>query len=441
MLVALATVSLAVRLSCLTGLVASDDLGYSYFAEQIATGEYRLVPHHFAIRYGLLLPLAGLYRLFGVHEWTTLAIPLAASTLAPPLAALVALRLSGPVAAWIVGLLLASFPIEVRFATILVPEPLAGALLLLAALLVAAAHERGSPVLASVAGVALGWAYLTKETSVFVGAAFVLFAVWRRDWKLAGSLCLGAALVVAAELAWYWSQSGDLLFRPHALGEHNQTPEAVDANRELWYRLWKAYPRAMLVPNAEFGVHSTVALALAAAALALQRQARTLWLLLWTAVPGLYLNFGSTSWGTYWVMPAIPRYLGIIYPPLFLLAACLLADWMGRRGRRRVGVALLVVATFVVGVGAARLTRGTGFHTASVHRLRTIVAGARAGEHQLCGVTEAQPLGFMGSRWGRVLQILGPDVLGCGPTARRVVPDAGRLPMVELAPSRSVRGP
>ncbi len=73
MLGTLGGVAILVRLLRFTGLVASDDLGYSFFAEQIATGSDRMVPHRSAIRYGLLLPLAALYRVFpsvdfGVHS-------------------------------------------------------------------------------------------------------------------------------------------------------------------------------------------------------------------------------------------------------------------------------------------------------------------------------------------------------------------------------------
>src|SRR5688572_33137294 len=55
--------ALLVRLACFTGLIASDDLGYSGFALRIAQGTYELEPHHYAIRYGLLLPVAAFYQI------------------------------------------------------------------------------------------------------------------------------------------------------------------------------------------------------------------------------------------------------------------------------------------------------------------------------------------------------------------------------------------
>ena len=89
------------RPACATGLIGSDDLGYSEFAQRIAVGTYELEPHHYAICFGLIVPVAVLYRLFGVTEWTTIALPLVASTLAVPVLTLIGRRIFG----WRVGVI------------------------------------------------------------------------------------------------------------------------------------------------------------------------------------------------------------------------------------------------------------------------------------------------------------------------------------------------
>jgi len=82
-------VSLSTRLFCFTGLIGSDDIVYSIYAERIAEGTYRLEPHrHIALRYGVIVPVAAIYKAFGMHEWSTVMLPLLASSLAPVLAAL-----------------------------------------------------------------------------------------------------------------------------------------------------------------------------------------------------------------------------------------------------------------------------------------------------------------------------------------------------------------
>ena len=107
-------VSLIVRVICFTGLVGSDDIFYSAYAQQIVEGTYQLEHHHMAIRYGVILPVAAIYKVFGINEWSTVALPLLASSLAPVLAALVGFQLSGTIASWVAGLLLASFPVTVQ---------------------------------------------------------------------------------------------------------------------------------------------------------------------------------------------------------------------------------------------------------------------------------------------------------------------------------------
>ena len=182
-------VSLSTRLFCFTGLVGSDDIVYSIYAERIAEGTYRLEPHHthIALRYGVVVPVVAIYKAFGMHEWSTVMLPLLASSLAPVLAALLGVQLAGATAGWIAGLLLASFPVDVRYATILVPESMLQATILVAAIAYIAAGARQSALLSFTSGILLGLAYLIKEPAVFVVGAFCY--IRRRTKVLANRLC------------------------------------------------------------------------------------------------------------------------------------------------------------------------------------------------------------------------------------------------------------
>ena len=137
--------AILLRLTCLTGLIASDDLGYSGYAQLIAEGRYVLENHdvaahsglilpHYAIRYGLILPVGLILAVFGISEWSTIALPLFASSLSVVLLALIGARLFSLRVGLIAGLLLATFPLELRYATVLVPEAVAGCFVLLAVL-------------------------------------------------------------------------------------------------------------------------------------------------------------------------------------------------------------------------------------------------------------------------------------------------------------------
>jgi hypothetical protein len=117
--------ALLMRLACYTGLIASDDVGYSHFAQLIAQLHYKPELHHYALRYGLIIPLGALYALFGVREWTTVLLPILASAASVPAVMLIADKLLGRRVALLTGLLVATFPLALRYATILFPEPIA----------------------------------------------------------------------------------------------------------------------------------------------------------------------------------------------------------------------------------------------------------------------------------------------------------------------------
>jgi hypothetical protein len=265
----------------------------------------------------------------------------------------------------------------------------------------------------------LGISYLTKEPGAFVALAVLVYALARQRWRLALSLACGVAFVAAGELAWYWSQSGDLLFRLHAMAAHNGSDMAVAANENLAYRLWKTYPRMMLVPAVDFGLHSLLVVGLAGVALLWQRNVKTLFLLLWAVVPFLYLNFGSSSLQFYWALPSAPRYISLVYAPLFVLAASQLLLWADTM-HKRIVVAGLVGAVCVVGVASAARTRQIGYNTQDVKQLKSIAAAARQNQARIC-----QCSGPEGTRWQRALAIIAPDRLGCaGPSVLQVVPDS-----------------
>jgi 4-amino-4-deoxy-L-arabinose transferase-like glycosyltransferase len=312
MVIALLILSAAVRLICFTGLIASDDVGYASYAQKLSGGDYQLHAHHYALRYGVIVPLAALYHLFGIHEWTTIILPLVLSSLSPLLIALLALRLNGHTAAWIAGLMLATFPVEIRYASILVPEPLLQTAILAGVLLFLLALEHRSAMFIALSGMVCGAAYLVKEPAIFVSLALMVYTILRKEWRLAILFSLGTGMVIISELTWYWAQSGDFLFRVHSMAAHNQTAEAMEANQNLPYRLLMQYPKWMLEPNIHFGLHSVLAVVLSGIALLRRRSHATQLLMLWAAMPLLYLNFGSSSLRGYWALPAAPRYLSVV---------------------------------------------------------------------------------------------------------------------------------
>lgn len=205
--------------------------------------------------------------------------------------------------------------------------------------------------------------------ALFIDSAF------RRRWQKAFGVAAGVAAVVAVEHAYYLAVAGDLLFRPHAMARHNlgmlTNPNEIIDN--LGFRLFKAYPRMMLVPNKDFGLHSLSVLIFAGLALALFRRDRRIYLLLlWAMIPWLYLNFGTSSLTQYIVLPVAPRYIEFVYPPLILAAAWLLSELRSRSELATWAVAPGIAIVLVTGVICGLATRTTGYRTGQVAVLRVI---------------------------------------------------------------------
>lgn len=396
------------RLACTTGLIGSDDLAYSRYAQLIARHHYHPESIHYALRYGLTIPVAMLYGLLGLHEWTTFLLPLVASTASVPLLMMIGTRLVGPRTGLLAGVLLASFPVSLFYATILVPEPVAGLYVLLALLLYTETERRTRPgAFAVVAGLTLGISYVTKESAAFVVIAVVLDALLRKKWTVALGVSAGALAIVAAEHTYYLAATGDLLYRFHAMKMHEQSAMVLAVNQNLSYRLLKSYPRLMLLPNLSFGLHSTFTLVLLLG-LFKWRPSRTPLLLLWAIVPLLYLNFGSSSLTHFTALPVADRYLEFCYPPLFLLAGAVMDRWMTQPGRsvRTLRAALTCTAAVAaVGFGCAYATHQKGWLTRDIAVLRKIAEAANQ-EHAVGVRFVADP----DNRWKQSMAIIAPEL-------------------------------
>jgi hypothetical protein len=427
----LVLLALTLRLACTTGLIGSDDLRYGRYAQAIVDGTYGNLLEaargvefrHWGLRYGLLLPVAALYKFFGASEWTTILLPLVASTASVLLLADIGRRLFDLRVGVIAGLLYATFPIQLRYATVLTPEPIAELLVLIGVLCYVKAREtaRRASLLWFGAGLAFGVAYLAKEPALFVGGAVFLYAAWERRWRAAALLAFGITAIVAIEHTYYLFWQGDILFRPHATVVHRMlNPE--NAESELAYQLLRKYPAMMLLPSVDFGLHSLACLIGAAAALALKPRRNYLLVLFWTVIPWLYLNFGSASLQQYLVLPRAPRYIEFTYPPLMLLTGVVVSAALASRqmvARLMVGT---LAAVLVVGVASGLATKGRGYRAEEMAVLREIVRRADAPQPQMI-YTDQQ-------RWRWALQILNRSLIASSPNSASIIvaPNALGLP-------------
>jgi hypothetical protein len=389
------------RLACYTGLIGSDDMGYSHFAQLIAQHHYRPELHHYALRFGLIIPVGAMYALFGVREWTTIILPLLASTASVPVVMLIAEKLFSRRVALLSGLMVATFPVALRYATILVPEPLAELYALLGILAYLYWGASRPEIAGVLTGLCIGVAYLTKEPTLFIAPALMIDALAMRRWRLFFGLSAGVLSVVSTEHAYYLLVTGDLAFRSHAMVLHNQTVEVLKANQHVFWRLFKVYPRIMIRPSLSTGLHSLFALFLVIPAVLLLSFKKSRIPLLWALLPLLYLNFGTSSFQRYWLLPADERYVLFIYPPLFMLTAEFLVRLGAQKPKAVPLMGFVFTVVLVSGFYCGFVTRAEGWRTIAVSDLRNIAETARSENLHLVAFEGTQP-----EEWREALGVL-----------------------------------
>ena len=336
-LVSILLLALALRIAFFTGLQVGDDIVYSRIALDRLEGRVQFANIH-ETRLGFLLPIVASYALFGPGEVPLVLYNLLCSVGLAGVAFLLARRFFGDRAGAIAGTLTALHPNLVFFATEChtdTPVAFWQALAVLAAVL-------GGIRPAALAGLSLGWAYLHKESALFV-LPLLLVARPRRE---AVAIVLPVAGILAAELLFYGLREGNPLHRIHLVGYWHSGQYMVErypTTSAVLDRLFLDLPRQLFWPYWGGRWQGTINLAaLAAGAWLLAKKvpgARFLagW---WLSIFALYC-FWPSSW-----LPFRPGFVlfewtfPLLVAPLLLLFAGGLA-----RGRKvLVAAALVLVA-------------------------------------------------------------------------------------------------
>lgn len=415
-LAALFVLAMLARLACFTGLIGSDDLWYSRFAQVIASGNYPDEANQWAGRPGVTIPVGFVYRLTGASEASSVALPLLASSASVLFVAAIGARLYGPLAGLVAGLLMCTSPVHVRFASILVPEPMMEFWITFAVWCFVTATERQSRLLATAAGVLAGFAYLTKEIGALVVPALIVAALYIRRRDLAVAVALGALTVPCTEMIAYQIAFDNPLHRLE-LAQAGAGPlrSIIEKPVNFAERLLKVYPRMMLYPSINFGLHFITAIVTAGIAVLTLPRHRAL-LVLWAMVPWTFLNFGSASFTHYVPLWTAHRYISMTLPPLFVLGAGVLTSpWVIRHTVRRTASILIVASVMLIGLGCGLQMRGTGWRTANVAALRSAATVAGEKGLRICEparsntqFTEKDPLHV----WTATLRLLAPQLEG-----------------------------
>ncbi|MGH9411038.1 MAG: ArnT family glycosyltransferase [Vicinamibacterales bacterium] len=405
---------LLLRLVYWNGYYTEDSPGYVTDAIWAALGQYPVRTYVNGLNVGTDLPVALPIALFGKSEAALSLWPLACSLLGLLSIATAARIFFGRMAGAVAAFLYATYPGDVFFSTVVMPDAvqsgwIAASIALVSLGYAASPRRKGSLIIG--AGMALGICHLARATDVLlvpVGlAAVVLCAIqwarvrWTAALRDAAEFAAGWASIVIAETAVYWQATGDPLLRLRVLQGNYGSPQSIAraglnidprtipfslfAPVEWWLHggWWTLSPEqayhGLLFCLAVVGL--VVVLVAAARCGSPDRRAKAgaAVAAVWLAWPILYHQFGTESLTAFVPMHRLSRQL-VVYAPGAILCVAAGSAFAARAlpsasaYRRFAAAAAIVAAVFILGFNWA----GTRIAYRNYHAIKDTYARIRA---------------------------------------------------------------
>ncbi|HZE98006.1 MAG TPA: glycosyltransferase family 39 protein [Planctomycetota bacterium] len=213
-LILLIIAAAGLRAFCFTGLQIGDDIVYSHVAEHRLSGDPDITNTQGA-RTGFMLAIVTSYAIFGPGEVSLVLYNVLCSIALVGVLFLLARKLFGEAAGLPAALVAAVHPNLIRYASECHTDTPVALWISLAVLAFVHALE-GDPKLRLrvLSGLLLGWAFLHKESVVYMALFFAghLLAT-KRSWKWYVPIALPVVAVALAEMLGFWAVTGNPLER------------------------------------------------------------------------------------------------------------------------------------------------------------------------------------------------------------------------------------
>jgi 4-amino-4-deoxy-L-arabinose transferase-like glycosyltransferase len=215
----------------------------------------------FWLRYGLIVPLAVAQAWLGPSEYAAALVPLTYSLASLVLVYALGVLYGGPALGLVASALLAIVPLDVIAATDLHADLPASFWMAAAVYAVKRGEADGewSRFWYLGGGVALGLAYLTKESALAVAVVLLLRLLWcTRGWHGYGWLMMAFLLIVGLDMAWLWKVAGNPLYRYSDVVTHFHVDHMMRSPPSYEWML--GYPDMLLNPlSGYFGYFAGIA--------------------------------------------------------------------------------------------------------------------------------------------------------------------------------------
>jgi hypothetical protein len=312
--------ALLIRLLFLSGPTNPDEFAYAQQAYNVISGQYDAAEGlWYGLRFVVFLPAAFFFKLFGVNDFALSAWPLLCSLINIFLIFALGKRLFDTQTGLLASLLLALFPLDILYATHLLPDSIMPLLLSIAFLLFLQAEstsaKKQSIWLYILTGITVGLGYLARETAVIFFILFLVFLTLYRKRLNPKITFIGIGYLTVLGLeSWYYSISAGTPFLRWQLSYSFY--QAVQEPTNFLF-----YPKALLSPLGYCGAYFYLFLGAIGYFFYHKKIPLISIPLLWLISTFFYLEFGTMSLSEFSPISKEVRYLAAIATPLVLITA------------------------------------------------------------------------------------------------------------------------
>ena len=343
------------------GLVAADDFSYSVYSYSMfrLPMSWDMSMDFRVLRLALLLPVTFLFRFLPPVDFVAVLYPMAVSFGSVVLVYLIGKKLYGVNAGILAAFVLATFPADIIYSTMLLPDGVVPFFLCLSVWSFLNADSetgRRAKLWYLAAGFSLFLAFITRENSYYFLLFFLPYAFKRERWNN-GLYLFGAgfALPVVVLYSIYYVKSGDFLFNLH-LAQHYRDPLIesgyIPENSRNWYSmLYLMFPGFFMkltgrpvYLSALFGVTFYAGIFCVVYTTVKAFRKRDFRLLLapwWFLIVYLYLEYGTISFSSYQMMRKLDRFLLTLTPAMAMAFGVVISDVLGLGGEKLINRKLL----------------------------------------------------------------------------------------------------
>ena len=326
-LAAILLCAIGLRLAFFSGVGGSDDVLYASYSHYLSKGNFSFPATHHGTRIGFLYPTSVFYSIFGVNDFSSVLLEFAASIAGIILIFYFGKEFFNEKVGLIAAFLLSIFPLDVIFATKLLPDLPSAFFLSLGVFLFLKAEKNNKQnnVDYLFSGVSVGIAYMIRESALLILLFFLVYVLFYKKFKSSYFLVFsGFAIIFLLESYLFFIKTGDFLFRFHSLTSYYPiVAEADEFFGRTSFPLSLLYFPYIMFTDIQFGSFFTF-IFIAIFYNLMTRNKASYPFIMWFFALLIYLSFGSVSLSQYLPFAAIPRYLFVItFPSVILLASFL----------------------------------------------------------------------------------------------------------------------